>query len=285
LIRDLVRLRLRSWRIGNADHRGGLAQPPKHAQDLRERMALTPTEPFFLRPFAALGFIAATLLFSPGCKRESPSAGASAQRASALPVITDETQGLLFTWIDERGEFHTEERAKDVALVGRDMVRVLDPEREQSGDEVLVADLRNAGASGSYAVRTIARAAFDDVARDRRKKAGKTIEARAPQGTAQDPGQDPRKDPGSSAASRPPVIIYGASWCGACHEAAAYLKKKGIAFVEKDIEADPSAEREMSAKLAKAGLRGSGIPVMDVKGQVMVGFSAPKLEAALASTR
>lgn len=247
-------------------------------------MALTPTEPSLLRPIAAVGFVAATLLFSPACKRESPSAGASAQRASALPVITDETQGLLFTWIDERGEFHTEERAKDVALVGRDMVRVLDPEREQSGDEVLVADLRNAGASGAYAVRTITRAAFDDVARDRRKKAGKTIEARAPQAQPQDTAQDPGK-PVAAAVARPPVIIYGASWCGACHEAAAYLKKKGIAFVEKDIEADPGAEREMSAKLAKAGLRGSGIPVMDVKGQVMVGFSAPKLEAALASTR
>jgi glutaredoxin len=223
-----------------------------------------------------------TLLSLPaGCKREAPKADVAAQKAGALPVITDDTQGLLFTWIDERGEFHTEERAKDVSLVGRDLVRVLDPEREQASDEVLVADLRNAGPSGAYAVRTMTRAAFDDVARDRRKKAGKTIEARAPQtaGSAQEGANS------VAAAARPAVIIYGASWCGACHEAAAYLKKKGIAFVEKDIEADPGAEREMSAKLAKAGLRGSGIPVMDVKGQVMVGFSAPKLEAALASAR
>jgi glutaredoxin len=77
------------------------------------------------------------------------------------------------------------------------------------------------------------------------------------------------------------VIIYGASWCGACHEAVAYLKRKGIAFVEKDIEEDANAAREMQAKLARAGKRSGSIPVLDVRGKVMVGFNAREVDSAL----
>jgi glutaredoxin len=81
--------------------------------------------------------------------------------------------------------------------------------------------------------------------------------------------------------TRPLVIIYGAEWCGACHEAARYLKKKGIAFIEKDVEKDDGAAREMQQKLAKNGLRGGSIPIIDVRGKVMVGFSAEAIDSAL----
>jgi glutaredoxin len=76
-------------------------------------------------------------------------------------------------------------------------------------------------------------------------------------------------------------VIYGAEWCGACHDAARYLRQKGIAYVEKDIEKDPSAAREMQAKLARTGLRSGSIPVIDVRGKVMVGFNAQEIDAAL----
>ncbi|HWL84840.1 MAG TPA: glutaredoxin domain-containing protein, partial [Polyangiaceae bacterium] len=77
------------------------------------------------------------------------------------------------------------------------------------------------------------------------------------------------------------VIIYGAEWCGACHQAAAYLRAKGIPYVEKDIEADHGAAREMQTKLAKAGLNGGSIPVLDVRGKVMVGFNPHVVDEAL----
>jgi glutaredoxin len=77
------------------------------------------------------------------------------------------------------------------------------------------------------------------------------------------------------------VILYGASWCGACHEAAAYMKKKGINFIEKDIEKDPNAEREMRSKLAKVGKNTASIPVLDVRGKILVGFNAQVLDQAL----
>ena len=61
----------------------------------------------------------------------------------------------------------------------------------------------------------------------------------------------------------------------------AYMKRKGISFIEKDIEKDPGAAREMEAKLSKNGLRGGSIPVMDVRGTIMVGFDPERVEAAL----
>jgi glutaredoxin len=77
------------------------------------------------------------------------------------------------------------------------------------------------------------------------------------------------------------VVIYGAEWCGACHEAARYLRRKGIPYVDKDVEKDPAAAREMQQKLAKSGLHEGSIPVIDVRGKVMVGFNPAEIDAAL----
>jgi glutaredoxin len=77
------------------------------------------------------------------------------------------------------------------------------------------------------------------------------------------------------------VIIYGASWCGPCHQAAAYLKQRGVAFVEHDIEKDSAAAREMQSKLAKAGRQGGSIPVLDVRGRILIGFDQRAVDQAL----
>jgi hypothetical protein len=37
----------------------------------------------------------------------------------------------------------------------------------------------------------------------------------------------------------------------------------------------------MQAKLAKAGKRGGSIPVLDVRGRILIGFDAPAVDAAL----
>ncbi|WP_080599189.1 glutaredoxin family protein [Sorangium cellulosum] len=41
------------------------------------------------------------------------------------------------------------------------------------------------------------------------------------------------------------MIIYGASWCEPCHQAADYLRSKGIAAAVRDIEEDAGAAAEM----------------------------------------
>jgi glutaredoxin len=61
----------------------------------------------------------------------------------------------------------------------------------------------------------------------------------------------------------PRVVIYGASWCGACDAAAFYLGREGIPFEEKDVEADVAASAERSSLLARAALPPTGaLPVV-----------------------
>jgi glutaredoxin len=203
-------------------------------------------------------------------------------------VVKDSSEGLLFTWIDEKGEFHIQEKPGDVPLVGRDTVRVVDPANYdgEHPDRIFVTDLRVPLADGTYPVKASTRKEFDALAETRRGKNGPTL-ASAVRPPAPDPGAAGSGATGSgapfasAAAARPMVILYGASWCGACHEAAAYLRRKGIAFVEKDIEEDANAAREMQAKLAHAGKRSGSIPVLDVRGRVLVGFNAREVDSAL----
>jgi glutaredoxin-like YruB-family protein len=77
------------------------------------------------------------------------------------------------------------------------------------------------------------------------------------------------------------VVIYTTTWCGYCKKTKEFLKKKGVSFVEKDIEKDSGAAQELAQKAAAAGVRASGVPVTDVRGKLIVGFDQAKLEAAL----
>lgn len=81
------------------------------------------------------------------------------------------------------------------------------------------------------------------------------------------------------------VIVYGASWCGPCHMAQAHLLKRGVPFIDKDIEQDPGAERELLLKLRAIGAdaRRIGIPVIDVGGQMLFGYEPTALDEALAA--
>ena len=216
---------------------------------------------------------------SVGCHKSD----ASAAPPAATVVVRPESEGLLLTWIDDKGDFHVETKVDDVPMMGRDAVRVVDPAHEDTAhpDDVSVVDLRQAGPDGSYPVRTMTRTAFEAMAVARREKTGPTLASAGPAvpPAGAPPGADPA--PSSRGISRTVVVIYGAEWCGACHEAAKYLRSKGIPYVDKDVEKDPAAAREMQAKLAKSGLHEGSIPVIDVRGKVMIGFNAAEIDAAL----
>jgi glutaredoxin len=213
------------------------------------------------RHFVAWLSLVAVFLCAPGCKTQSD----DVLRAAAPPTVTESSGDLLFTWIDPSGGGHVEQKASDVPAASRENVRVADPSRDPPPDQVWVVDMRTAGPGGAYPVRTVRRSEWEAIALARRD--GGILVGRAASSVAP-PAQ-------------PLVIIYGASWCGPCHQAAAHLKQKGVPFVEKDIEQDSSAAREMQAKLAKAGKRGGSIPVLDVRGRILIGFDAPAVDAAL----
>jgi glutaredoxin len=227
----------------------------------------------------AIGLVMACVAPSLACHRASAD-GASADASTLAPIVVrDDSQGLLLTWIDDKGDFHVEQRTTDVPLVGRDAVRVVDPSRDDGarGDTVYVADLRVAGADGAFPVHMMTREDFDALAVTRRGKTGATLATATADGGARGTPDD------NAVAGRPAVIVYGASWCSACHQAEAYFKKKGIVYIEKDIEKDEVAAEEMRSKLKRAGLRGGSIPVIDVRGHIMIGFDPRSIEDALGS--
>lgn len=72
------------------------------------------------------------------------------------------------------------------------------------------------------------------------------------------------------------VIIYSADWCAFCHAAKEYLNKIGVAFTEKNVEENPEYGQESVQKSGQMG-----IPVLDIDGEIIVGFDRPKIDAAL----
>jgi glutaredoxin len=217
--------------------------------------------------------VLALALMLVACRRDVPGGGNGDLVAAAPPDVTDTTTGLRFTWMDEHGVFHFADKVEDVPPGSRDVVRVADPSKEDPPDKIFLADLRNAGPDGKYKVRLADRDELDKLAGARRAKFGAVIADTPPGATA--------SAHTAVEARGPDVIIYGASWCGPCHQAAAYLKKRGIVFVEKDIEQDRAAAREMQAKLSRAGMAGGSIPVLDVRGRLLVGFDPGAVDRAL----
>jgi len=208
-----------------------------------------------------------------GCRHKATGTSSDPQPIT----VRDESSGLLLTWIDEKGDFHVETQVKDVPLKGRDAVRVVDPNLDEGTHDgkIFIADLRSKNPDGSYPVHVSTRADFDQLAVDRRKKTGPTLADQPTDAGKAGPGND------LGAANMQAVIIYGAPWCGPCHEAAAYLRKKGIPFVEKDVDDDRSAQTEMQGKLRRAGLPAGSIPVIDVRGKILVGFDPRAIDEAL----
>ena len=228
----------------------------------------------FTRLFFFLTCLIGLLVVAPGCKKKDAPSG---DPAATLPKVTDTATGLMLTWVDDKGEFRTEEKVSAVPAESREMVRVrvLDGAAAGEGKE-FVTDLRATALDGAYPVRVVPRSEFEDLAVQRRAKRGAVLTPTLAASASASAAASAHIDTGGQT-----VIIYGASWCGPCHQAQAYLRQKGVPFIEHDIEEDPNAAKEMQAKLQQAGKRGGSIPVLDVRGKILVGFDPGAVDAAL----
>ena len=63
------------------------------------------------------------------------------------------------------------------------------------------------------------------------------------------------------------------------------MKQRGATVIKKNIDENEVAAEEMRKKLERAGRSGSSIPVIDIMGQIQIGFSPAALEEALAQAR
>ena len=61
----------------------------------------------------------------------------------------------------------------------------------------------------------------------------------------------------------------------------AYLDRKGIPYVARDVETDVGAASELRAKADRAGVATGSVPIIDVRGTLMVGFDRDRLESLL----
>jgi len=72
------------------------------------------------------------------------------------------------------------------------------------------------------------------------------------------------------------ITVYSADWCGFCHAVKQYLDKLGVKYTEKDVESDPVLAQEAVEKSGQMG-----IPVVDIDGEIIVGFDRPKIDQTL----
>ncbi len=241
---------------------------------------------------AALGLVLALGVGLAACRKQSAptptdETGAAPQASELPPLeIKDDTANLLLTWIDDKGDFHVVQKPADVPKEGRDNVRVVLTTREDgTGKQVYVANLNEVTPSGSYRVKTMTRAAWDELGAGKRKA---RLEALAPSAVPAPSDSAPSGTPAApkkALATGIVATIYGASWCKPCHDTARYLKQRGVTVVDKDIDENPVAAAEMRQKLERAGRSGSSIPVIDLMGQILVGFSPMALDQAIEAAR
>jgi glutaredoxin 3 len=132
----------------------------------------------------------------------------------------------------------------------------------------------------------------DEPASDAPRSVTPARDERAPAMPRRLPGTAPVPDRSASRASggtqyrSVSATIYGAAWCGPCHSAEKLLRSKGVQVSVKDIETDLQARREVRDKLERAGrTKNNKIPVIDINGQLLVGYSRRAIEEALEASR
>lgn len=200
---------------------------------------------------------------APAGDAASPAAPAELPDAARITVTAARTD-LVFTYVDAAGKFHDVTVPAEVPQASRAQVLVRDlsksPDELRTADYLYVADLRVADEKGRFPCGAVSRRQFD------RGGAGEAAAQVADQVAA---------DGGAA------VTVYSTAWCGVCKQAKAFLKQRGVAYLERDIEKDPGAEQELQRKAQAQGFRPSGVPVIDVGGDLMTGFDPEALAALL----
>lgn len=72
------------------------------------------------------------------------------------------------------------------------------------------------------------------------------------------------------------IIVYGAEWCAFCHEAMRYFDKLGVKYEYRNVELNTDWGKEAVEKSKQFG-----IPVLDIDGEIVVGFDRPHIDKAL----
>ena len=72
------------------------------------------------------------------------------------------------------------------------------------------------------------------------------------------------------------IILYSTPSCIFCHKAKEFFKEHNIEYTNKDVASDSQALDEMVKKSGQLG-----VPVIDIVGQIIVGFDRKKISELL----
>jgi glutaredoxin-like YruB-family protein len=72
------------------------------------------------------------------------------------------------------------------------------------------------------------------------------------------------------------VTVYSTQTCPWCHKAKDFLKDNNIEFEDKDVSVDEEARNAMVEKSGQMG-----VPVIDIDGEIIVGFDQDAIKRAL----
>ena len=75
------------------------------------------------------------------------------------------------------------------------------------------------------------------------------------------------------------VLIYSTPTCPFCIRAKQYLKDNNIQFTDFDVSGDDAKTKEMIKKSDQMG-----VPVLDIEGEIIVGFDKEKIKEILGLT-
>ena len=224
----------------------------------------------------------ATTLLLAGCQKgvEEAEQVAPATLPQPLPISDEAGPFVLRYFAPASGQLVAAKTVAEVPEGARGQVIVTYDDPALHGPWLFVADLtQKVGAH--YTVRSV-----DRVEMERQLAAAQpkppTVAPAEPAAAAaiHAPGAP------STAATDRDVVIYRTVWCGYCKKAAEYLRLKGVAFVEKDLETDAGAREDMLARAKKAGVpesRLQGVPILSVKGKIINGFDRAAIDRALGS--
>jgi glutaredoxin len=233
------------------------------------------------------------------CHRSAPEVAPSVTAPATIEVLKGGR--WLFTYAEPAGTFATTDKPETVPAEARGLVRVLDPSEPTSmstksgGDRVYVTNLNELTSKGKSSARAMSREAFETAAlaglpggqsspfaAERGPAPTLPPPAAGATGTTASGAPTGATAAGATTSGATPVVtIYGTSWCGACRAAREFLTERKIPFADKDVERDPDAARELAAKASKMGIPTDRVPIIDVRGRLLLGFDRARIEALL----
>jgi glutaredoxin 3 len=207
-------------------------------------------------------------------------------QSDMLPKISVPQKGLLYSFFDTQAEFRTVDELPLIAKTALAEVMILDPRSRLPGDFIWVADLRAPSKDyGEYKVWLEPKSSWLDrvmpkksLLAEREKPAKKKPIRKRPR-----PPQTAKAAPAQDSKTKWDVIMFSTTWCPSCKKAREFFQSKRVRMLDLDIEKDPQAASDYEQVVKQAGLKAQAVPVIIVRGKVFQGFSAPQMEAALAS--